>query len=129
MTDIAGPARRGGGHLRTLRHVFAENPLTLFALVLFVLLVAAAVFGELIAPYDPLATNSDRALEPPSFAHPFGTDHLGRDVLSRVIVAARIDLGIAVCAVALSFGVGLLLGAYAGYFGGWTDRIVGRFVD
>ncbi|MEM9197583.1 MAG: ABC transporter permease [Pseudomonadota bacterium] len=120
---------RSGGYLRALRHILAENPLTLFAFILFVLLVLAAALGELIAPYDPLTTDSARALQPPSFAHPFGTDHLGRDVLSRVIVAARIDLGIAVCAVALSFAVGLLLGAYAGYFGGWTDRIVGRFVD
>lgn len=129
MTDTPIRAPAQGGHLRALRHILAENPLTLFAFVLLLLLLMAAVFGELVAPYDPYATDSSGALEPPSWAHPFGTDHLGRDVLSRVIVAARIDLGIAVCAVALSFVVGLLLGAYAGYFGGWTDRIVGRFVD
>jgi len=126
----AVPSGRGrAGLMRAARYTVAENPLTLFAAVLFVLLVLSAVLGEAIAPYDPLATNSGNALQPPSLAHPFGTDHLGRDVLSRVIVAARVDLGIAVSAVALSFAIGLLLGAYAGYFGGWTDRIVGRVVD
>ena len=137
MTDAAEtpgapetPTGRGrAGLLRAMRHTLAENPLTLFAAVLFVLLVLAAIFGAAVAPYDPLATDSAGALSPPSFAHPFGTDHLGRDVLSRVIAAAQVDLGIAVSAVALSFAVGLLLGAYAGYFGGWTDRIVGRVVD
>jgi peptide/nickel transport system permease protein len=137
MTDAAEtpgappvPSGRGrAGLARALRHTIAENPLTLFAAALFVLLLLAAVFGGAVAPYDPLATNSSSALQPPSFAHPFGTDHLGRDVLSRVIAAAQVDLGIAVSAVALSFAVGLLLGAYAGYFGGWTDRIVGRLVD
>ncbi|MEO1292291.1 MAG: ABC transporter permease [Pseudomonadota bacterium] len=122
-------SRRVSGLARALRYTLAENPLTLFALVLFIILIVSAVLGEAIAPYDPFATDSARALQPPSWSHPFGTDNLGRDVLSRVIVAARIDLGIAVSAVALSFSIGLLLGAYAGYFGGWTDRIVGRAVD
>jgi len=137
MTDVtetpgapAVPTGRGrAGLARAMRHTIAENPLTLFAAVMFVILVLAAIFGEAIAPYDPLATNSDDKLQPPSFAHPFGTDHVGRDVLSRVIAAARIDLGIAVSAVAISFAIGLFLGAYAGYFGGWTDRLVGRLVD
>ena len=138
MTDVlqpgagAPPVQSGRGRaglLRAMRHTIAENPLTLFAAVGFVLMVLAAIFGELVAPYDPFATSSALALQPPSWAHPFGTDHLGRDVLSRVIAAARIDLGIAVSAVAISFVCGLLLGSYAGYFGGWTDRIVGRLVD
>ena len=121
--------RRPSPLLKVLRHTIAENPLTLLAAILFILLVLAAVFGPAIAPYDPLESGTDRALQAPSLAHPFGTDSLGRDVLSRVIVAARIDLGIAVSAVSISFAIGLLLGAYAGYFGGWTDRIVGRMVD
>jgi peptide/nickel transport system permease protein len=61
--------------------------------------------------------------------HWFGTDHLGRDILSRVLVAARLDLGIALAAVALSFVVGAAAGSAAGYFGGWTDRLVGRVTD
>tara|TARA_B100000614_G_scaffold138788_1_gene123373 strand:- start:54 stop:899 length:846 start_codon:yes stop_codon:yes gene_type:complete len=114
---------------RNLGYVLKENPLTLVAFILFLVLLICAVFGPLVAPYDPLATEAARQLEPPSFAHPFGTDHLGRDILSRVIVATRLDLGIAVSAVILSFVLGTTLGSAAGYFGGWTDRLVGRLVD
>jgi peptide/nickel transport system permease protein len=91
--------------------------------------VLFAIFGTAIAPYDPLASNSELALQPPSGAHWFGTDQLGRDVLSRVIVATQLDLGIAVLAVALSFLVGSILGTWAGYFGGWSDRIISRCID
>ncbi|WP_172328475.1 ABC transporter permease [Mangrovicoccus sp. HB161399] len=112
-----------------LRYTMSENPLTVIGFALFALLAAMAVFGPLIAPYDPLATRAVNALQPPSWAHPFGTDHLGRDVLSRVIVAARLDLGIAFSAVALSFVIGSALGCLAGFRGGWTDRIVGRLSD
>ena len=111
------------------RYVLGENPVTLVAFSLFFLLVVLAVFGPAIAPYDPLATNAAIALQPPSWAHPFGTDHLGRDVFSRVIVATRLDLGIAVSAVALSFVVGTAMGCCAGFWGGWTDRVIGRLAD
>lgn len=124
---IRGPS--GAVRLRAnLIHVLRSNVLTAFAAVMFAALVLAALFGPQIAPYDPLATSTD-VLQQPGWAHWFGTDHLGRDVLSRVIVAARVDLGIAVSAVAISFVLGLTMGACAGYFGGWTDRLTGRFVD
>lgn len=112
-----------------LRYVLTENPVTLFAGSLFLLLVIAAIFGPLIVPYDPLASNATQTLKPPSWQHWFGTDQLGRDVFSRVVVATRLDLAIAVSAVVLSFGVGSICGALAGFFGGWTDRIVGRIAD
>jgi peptide/nickel transport system permease protein len=115
--------------LRHLRYVMGENPLTAVAFVLFALIVTFALIGPWIAPYDPLATNAAMALTPPSTAHWFGTDHLGRDVLSRVIVATRLDLGIALGAVSLSFAVGCTLGVCGGYYGGWTDRVVGRIAD
>jgi peptide/nickel transport system permease protein len=115
--------------VRDTRHAFTENPLTLAALGIFVLLVLCATFGLHLAPYDPLLTDSAVRLAPPSRAHPFGTDQLGRDILSRVIVASRLDLGMAVFAVALSFVVGTALGAVAGYAGGWTDRAIGRVFD
>lgn len=111
------------------RHVLTENPVTLFAALLFALLVVLAVAGPWIAPYDPLASNAAAALQPPSARHWFGTDALGRDMLSRVIVATRLDLGIAVAAVAASFVIGLPLGLAAGYFGGWWDRLVTRLSD
>lgn len=115
--------------LRHFRYVMGENPVTVVAFLLFLLIVLLALFGPWLAPYDPLATNVASALKPPSWEHLFGTDHLGRDVFSRVIIATRLDLGIALSAVALSFLVGSALGASAGFWGGWTDRIVGRLSD
>jgi len=111
------------------RYVMGENPVTVVAFGLFGLIVVLALFGPWLAPYDPLATDAARTLAPPSWDHPFGTDQLGRDVLSRVIVATRLDLGIALSAVLLSFALGSALGCAAGFWGGWTDRIVGRLSD
>ncbi len=92
------------------------------------LLLIVAIVGPYLAPYDPLATSTD-VLQPPSVAHWFGTDKIGRDVFSRVLVATRLDLGIALASVAAAFALGTTLGSFAGYFGGWTDRILGRVVD
>lgn len=118
-----------GQFVRHLRYVMTENPVTAIAFGLFLLLVIAAIFGPWIVPYDPLATQASQALQPPSLSHWFGTDQLGRDVFSRVVVATRLDLMISLAAVAMAFVVGSALGATAGYFGGWTDRISGRLMD
>lgn len=115
--------------LQHTRYVVSENLITFAAFGLFLVFVLFAIFGEAIAPYDPLASNSAVALQPPSANHWFGTDQLGRDILSRVMVATRLDLGIAVLAVALSFLVGSVLGTCAGYVGGWSDRIISRCID
>jgi peptide/nickel transport system permease protein len=87
------------------------------------------VFGPYIVPYDPLASDTTASLKGPSAAHWFGTDQLGRDVFSRVVVATRLDFIIAITSVALVFLMGGLAGVAAGFFGGWTDRIVGRIAD
>ncbi len=115
--------------LRAARYTMGENRLTLFALALFCLLLACAALGGSLAPYDPFATDVAARLQPPSRAHLFGTDALGRDILSRIVVAARLDLGMAVAAVAISFVLGTAMGAIAGYWGGWADRIFGRCMD
>ena len=109
--------------------MIGENPVTGFAFGLFVLIVFAAVLGPHIVPYDPLASDTAAALKPPSRAHWFGTDQLGRDVFSRVVAATRLDFIIAVFSVALVFLMGGLAGVAAGFFGGWTDRIVSRIAD
>ena len=115
--------------LRHIRYVLGENLVTLGAFALFTAFVLLAIFGPFVAPYDPLATNTARAMQAPSLAHWFGTDSLGRDILSRLIVATRLDFGIAVAAVALSFVFGIPLGRAAGFFGGWWDRIILRLAD
>ncbi len=111
------------------RYILGENLVTAFAFGLLVLIVFLAVFGPSIVPYDPLASNTAQALKPPSWAHWCGTDQLGRDILSRVVVATRLDFFIAAASVILVFLMGGLAGIAAGYFGGWTDRIVGRIAD
>ncbi|MGJ4964780.1 ABC transporter permease [Bradyrhizobium sp. HKCCYLRH3061] len=116
----------------TLRHtafVLRGNPVTAVAASGALLLALIAVFAPWLAPYDPVASEVSAALQPPSSAHWFGTDQLGRDVLSRLIVASRLDLMIAVTAVAVSFALGSVIGALCGYAGGRLDKAVGRFVD
>ncbi len=115
--------------LRHAGYVLGENPVTGFAFALFFLFVLCGVLGPSLAPYHPLASDTALALTGPSAAHWFGTDQLGRDIFSRVVVATRLDLGIAATSVAMAFGIGTLLGLAAGYCGGWIDRIVGRVVD
>lgn len=110
-------------------YVLKSNIVTLIAFILFFLLILAALFGPWITPYDPLQTNTAMALKPPSTAHWFGTDQLGRDVFSRVVAATRLDLFISIAAVSLSFFIGSFIGALAGFYGGWMDRISGRIID
>lgn len=112
-----------------LKYVLLDNPITLIAGIMFLVIVVVAVMGSAIAPYDPLASNAALTLKAPSWQHWFGTDQLGRDVFSRVLVATRLDLVIAVSAVAISFIVGSFFGSLAGFFGGWWDLIVGRMAD
>jgi peptide/nickel transport system permease protein len=120
------------GRSSTGRHamfVMRSNPVTAVAAVGITLVILVALFAPWIAPYDPIASDVPQALQPPSAAHWAGTDQLGRDILSRIIVAARLDLFIAVSAVGLSFIVGAVVGGFCGYRGGRLDRWVGRFVD
>ena len=79
------------GSVNHLRYVMASNPVTLLAFSLFGVMMFVAIFGPLLVPYDPLASTSTGALQPPSWQHWFGTDQVGRDVFSRVIVATRLD--------------------------------------
>jgi peptide/nickel transport system permease protein len=132
MTDVVvapRPASGAAALIRHARHVISENPVTGFAFGLFVLIVVAAVLGPWIVPYDPLASDTTATLQPPSTKHWFGTDQLGRDIFSRVVVATRLDFIIAFSSVALVFAMGGLAGIAAGFYGGWTDRIVSRIAD
>jgi peptide/nickel transport system permease protein len=117
------------GALAHARYVIGENPVTALSFGLFLIIVLAAILGPAVVPYDPLASNTSRALQPPSWQHWFGTDQLGRDIFSRVVVATRLDLTISVASVALVFLLGGLSGVAAGYYGGWVDRVVMRIAD
>ena len=131
MSDLATSSglEKSNGALDHLIYVLKENPVTLIAFAMFAVLIFVAVFGPVIAPYDPMQSDAAAALQPPLLAHWFGTDNLGRDVFSRALVAARLDLMISVAAVALSFVFGSFLGAVAGYWGGLIDGVLNRIFD
>ena len=125
LFDVAEPQPPG----RARRFAGQLNPVTTLAFAGTGLLLGVATLAPWIAPYNPLLSDATMALHPPSWAHWAGTDQIGRDVLSRLIVATRLDLWIAGSAVLLSFAVGAVIGAFTGYFGGPLDKIVARTVD
>lgn len=88
-----------------------------------------ALVAPLLTPFGPSETNFGAILSPPSFTHPFGTDELGRDVLTRVIFGSRISLSVGLISVSLAFLVGTALGLIAGYFGGLMDNLIMRAMD
>jgi peptide/nickel transport system permease protein len=99
------------------------------ALAVVVLLIAAALLAPWVAPYDPTLTSFTQVRKPPTWAHWFGTDEVGRDVLSRVIWGARASLSAGLVSVGIAVGAGVPLGLLAGYAGGWIDTILSRIVD
>ena len=110
-------------------HTLWRDPWTLLGALLVFTYILVVLFAPLLAPADPEKGNILVRLKPPSREHLLGTDGLGRDLLSRILFGARISGVIAVFAVIVSGAVGVLLGALAGYFEGWTDTLIGRFVD
>lgn len=101
-----------------------HNPLAAAGVVLIILFVMLAFFAPWIAPQDPASIHLPTRLDPPSSAHWFGTDELGRDILSRTIYGARISMLVGSCVVLTSLGFGLIIGSIAGYYGGAIDRFV-----
>jgi peptide/nickel transport system permease protein len=116
------PAQRALRRLMRRRGAMAG-----LALVLF--FVALAIFAAWISPHDPLATSWSAVRKPPSAAHWFGTDEIGRDVLSRVVWGARASLLAGVVSVCISLVVGVPIGLAAGYLGGWVDMLISRLAD
>jgi ABC-type dipeptide/oligopeptide/nickel transport system permease subunit len=106
-----------------------RNKLAVLGLCVVAFLVLVAVIGPWITPYDFLSQNLDARNVPPSFAHPFGTDDLGRDVISRVIYGARTAFLVAICVTAIALAIGVILGAIAGFYGGVFDRFMMWFTD
>lgn len=106
-----------------------HNPAAWAGTVLLLSLVGASLAAPWLAPYDPLATQPARQLQPPSLAHPAGTDLFGRDVWSRVLWGGRLSLGAGLLAVALAAVPGSLFGLLAGYAGSWLDAWLMRAVD
>ena len=112
-----------------LRSYYRGNWLNVLALLLVSLVIFLAIFGNWLTPYPPLELNLSHRLIHPSWAHPFGTDDLGRDLLSRVIAGARISLQVALLVLSIASVVGFVVGSVAGFLGGWVDEILMRVTD
>jgi peptide/nickel transport system permease protein len=108
---------------------FSKNHLAVAGSVVVVLLFALSILAPWIAPCDPTAIDLKNILQPPSAAHWFGTDQLGRDVLSRMIWGAQISLKVGFVSTGIAILIGTILGAVAGYYGRWVDAVIMRFVD
>jgi peptide/nickel transport system permease protein len=106
-----------------------KNKLMLAGSGIVLLLMVVSMLAPWLAPYDPGQINLNNVLAPPSADHLFGTDPLGRDVFSRMIYGARISLKVGFVATGLAILIGTVLGAVSGYYGGWIDSVIMRFVD
>ncbi len=122
-------ARLGQGYRTWL--ALRSNRLAMVGLFIIAALILIAIFAPLLAPYDPLLGGDLRTarLQPPSWAHPFGTDDLARDILSRVIYGTRLTLMVVVLVAVIATPIGLMVGTTAGYFGGWVDVVLMRITD
>jgi peptide/nickel transport system permease protein len=115
-------------HRTGLLHRSRQQPLAALGIVLLTLFLVCAVFAPWLAPYDPARLDLAGRLMGPGATHWFGTDELGRDILSRTIFGARISMIVAVSVVGLSLAVGLVVGCVAGFYGGVTDTILNIYV-
>src|SRR5579864_9182079 len=120
--ELESPARRA------LRRLFARRG-AVAGLIVIVAFIALAALAHWIAPYDPVATSWTLVRKPPSVLHWFGTDDLGRDILSRVIYGARASLLAGAISVGIALSVGVPLGLLAGYRGGFIDALISRITD
>jgi peptide/nickel transport system permease protein len=114
---------------KDFRKRFLKNRVAVAGSVIVVALFAVSLLAPWLAPHDPNAIDLKNVLAPPSAGHPFGTDPLGRDVLSRMIWGAGISLKVGFVATGIAILIGTILGALAGYYGRWVDALIMRFVD
>lgn len=115
--------------LRRIIKVMFSRWVVIFGTVIILLFIIVAIFAPLLAPYDPYKQNLRIALKQPSKEHLLGTDELGRDLLSRIMWGSRISIMVGVVAVSIAGLLGMGLGLIAGYFGGWIQTIIMRFID
>ncbi|GIW24805.1 ABC transporter permease [Meiothermus sp.] len=113
---------------RTLR-AFLANRLAIAGMVILLLLVLGAIFAPTLVPYSPTATDFSALQQGPSAKHWFGTDQLGRDILSRVFYGARVSLAAGLVSVVIALVLGGLIGLIAGFYGGWIDDVLMRLTD
>jgi ABC-type dipeptide/oligopeptide/nickel transport system permease subunit len=117
------------GRLHALWTAIRRKPLGAVSAAIIAVLVLTAIFADVLAPYDPLHAQPEHRLSRPSQAHPFGTDDIGRDVLSRIIHGSRISLWVGLLAVGIGTVVGMIIGLVSGYWEGRLDLVLQRVMD
>lgn len=120
---------KGKGQFAIVMKRLMRNPSAIIGMAIVLVLAILAVFAPYIAPYDYTAMDVTIAKQGPSAEHWFGTDDLGRDMFSRLIYAGRYSLTMGIASVALTFVISVVLGSVAGFFGGWVDNLIMRFLD
>ena len=128
-TSAVAPRRKRGPVLHFIGRLFREKPLGAAGAMVFVLFLFCGIFADVLAPYGMNQISPLNRLKPPSWAFPFGTDNLGRDLATRVCYGARISLSIGVVASLINLGIGVIYGGISGYFGGRIDSLMMRIVD
>ncbi|HUG38437.1 MAG TPA: ABC transporter permease [Candidatus Limnocylindrales bacterium] len=128
VEDFNEPLAALGGH-RALWHTIRRKPLGAASGAIILVLVLLAIFADVVAPYDPLDAKPEIRLAAPSMTHLFGTDDIGRDVLSRVIYGSRISLWVGLLAVGIGTMAGMVIGLVTGYWEGRLDLVVQRIMD
>ena len=123
------PASTPRPRLRRILRMARRDPRSALGLTVLIIVALAALLGPLVYPYDPLKPDFLSTLAPPSAAHPFGTDDLGRDILARIIAGARIALLVGCVSVGSSIMVGTTIGILAGFYGGWVSMGLMRVMD
>jgi peptide/nickel transport system permease protein len=128
VAEAAAAPEAARTSLKKLR-TFARNKGALIGIFILLVFAVAAIFAPLLTPYDPTAQDLSSAFLSPSWAHPFGTDELGQDILARIMYGGRYTLAIGAVAVSIAAIVGVPLGLISGYFGGATDMVIQRITD
>jgi len=129
VSDFDEQASKEVSRSAALWATIKRKPLGIASAVLIVVLVLTAIFADALAPYDPLGAQPEIRLAAPSWAHPFGTDDIGRDVLSRIIYGTRISLWVGLLAVGIGTVVGMIVGLVSGYWEGRIDLVLQRVMD
>src|SRR5579864_1021215 len=123
---LKGPSHRSA--FASVRHTLRTNPMVAAGVALLMFFTLCAIFAPLLAPHDPAQLDLTQRLLPPSHAHWFGTDELGRDVLSRTLYGSRVSLLVAISVVGSSLFVGGILGCIAGFYEGWADTLINLYL-
>lgn len=126
---LSAMVRRPQSQTAIIVRQFRRSTTGMIGAVVMLLLICIALAAPVVAPYSPYTQDFGAAMQPPSREHWFGTDDVGRDILSRIIHGARISLRVGLISVAIGGGIGVLLGTIAGFYGRWVDNVIMRMID